>query len=182
MSRESERPRRHVARGITLALCVAATLVACTRAGKRPNATRAECEQYRNKMFGFLPQQEQDSARGIGMDKPTKLELELCMQRMTSEEVACAVAATSQGAALACKPSVDIRPDNARRTPEECAAYAAHVLKLAELNEAGEAIGPPFTPAMARMFARECERWLTKERYDCVMKAPSPMGLMNCKP
>lgn len=165
-------------RGLLLVVAIAA----CTKSGKSPNATKAECEQYRNKMFSFLPQSERDAAAGLGMDKPTKLELALCMERITSEEVACALTKSTQAEALACKPSVDIRPANAKRTPEECAAYSAHVMKLAQQNEAGQAVGPPFTPAMAAMFARECERWLTKSRYDCVMKAPSPMGLMSCKP
>jgi hypothetical protein len=56
------------------------------------------------------------------------------------------------------------------------------MMKLAELNEKGEAIGPPLTPAMAKMAIAECPRWLTKKRYECVMKAPSPMGIMQCPP
>jgi hypothetical protein len=156
---------------------------ACTKAsGKSPNATQAECEQYRNKMFSFLPEAERDSATKLGMDKPTKMELDLCMQRITSEEVQCALGKTTQADALACKPSVDIRPADAKRTPEECKAYSDHVMKLAEENEKGDVAGPPFTPSMAAMFARECERWLTKARFDCVMKAESPMGMMGCKP
>ena len=35
---------------------------------------------------------------------------------------------------------------------------------------------------MAAMLARECERWMTKERYDCIMKAAMPMDLMGCRP
>jgi hypothetical protein len=166
----------------SLLLVVLLALVACTKAGRSPNATKVECEQYRNKMFSFLPDSEREAAKGIGMDKPTKMEVDLCMQRMTSEEVGCALKASTQADALSCKPSVDIRPAEAKRTTEECTAYSAHVMKLAEENEKGEAMGPPFTPAMAAMFARECERWLTKARFDCVMKAPSPMGLMMCKP
>jgi hypothetical protein len=157
-------------------------VAACTKTGKSPNATKIECEQYRTKMFAFLPDTEREAAAKLGMDKPTKLELALCMERMTSEEVACALKTSTQAEALACKSGVDIRPPDAKRTPEECAAYSAHVMKLAQENEAGQAMGPPFTPSMAAMFARECERWLTKNRYDCVMKAPSPMGLMLCKP
>jgi hypothetical protein len=163
-----------------IALCCAA---ACNKdAGLRPNASKQECERYRDKMFSFLPASEQEAAAQMGMAKATKLELELCMERITSEEVTCALAASTQAEALSCKGSVDLRPANARRTPEECAAVTAHAQKLAEDNEAGQAVGPPFTPAMAAMFARECERWMTKERYDCVMKAPSPMGLMGCRP
>jgi hypothetical protein len=169
-------------RALPLLLVTLAVAAACTKTGTSPNATKVECEQYRDKMFSFLPDSEREAAKGIGMDKATKMELDLCMQRMTSEEVACALKTSTQAAALACKPSVDIRPADAKRTPEECTAYSAHVMKLAEENEQGEAMGPPFTRAMAAMFARECERWLTKARFDCVMKAPSPMGLMTCKP
>ncbi len=164
---------------IVVALLVVA---ACAKSGRSPNATKAECDQYRNKLFSFLPDSERDVATKMGMGKATKLELELCMERVTSEEVACALKSSTQAEALSCRSSVDIRPADAKRTPEECAAYSAHVMKLAKENESGGAIGPPFTPAMAAMFGRECERWLTKKRFDCVMKAPSAMGLMSCKP
>src|SRR5690349_21837396 len=97
-------------------------LVGSTKAGSgnSPNATQAEGEQYRNKMFSFLPESERENAKNLGMDKPTKLEIDLCMQRMTSEEVACALGKATQVEALACKPSVDIRPADAKRTAEEC--------------------------------------------------------------
>jgi hypothetical protein len=163
-------------------LAITLGAAACTKASKSPNATKIECEQYRNKMFSFLPETEREAAAKLGMDKPSKLEVDLCMERMTTDEVACALKATTQAEALACKATVDIRPADAKRTPEECKAYSEHVMKLAKENEAGEAMGPPFTPAMAAMFGRECERWLTKKRFDCVMKAPSAMGLMLCKP
>lgn len=164
-------------------LCgVVLALVACKKPAATPNATEAECEQYRNKLFSLLPDAEREGMSRMGMQKPTKVELALCMQRVTSEEVACAVKATTQEQALACKPSVDIRPLDARRTPEECAAYREHVTKLAEKFDTNDGIGPPLTPSMAAMLARECERWMTKSRYDCVMKATSSMGLMSCKP
>jgi hypothetical protein len=166
-----------------LAIALLVVAMACTKAkGPPPNATTTECEQYRTKMFAFLPAEQQEAMAKLGMNKPSPLEMKLCQERMTSEEVRCALAATTQDAALACKPSVDIRPADAKRTPEECAAYQAHALKLATENEAGQAVGPPFTPAMAALFGRECERWLSKKRFDCVMKAPSAMGLMQCPP
>ena len=37
------------------------------------------------------------------MDKPTPKEIELCRERMNSDEVACALKATTQDDALACK-------------------------------------------------------------------------------
>ena len=83
---------------------------------------------------------------------------------------------------LACKPTVEIRPPEARRTPEECAKSTEHIMKLADVFDKNEGIGPPFTKAMAAMLARECERWMTKERYDCIMKAGMPMDLMGCRP
>ena len=166
------------------ALLVALSVVACTKAkkGPAPNATEAECVEYRQKMFSFNPPEEQAAMSKMGFDKPSPLELKLCKERITSEEVKCALASTSQDQALACKPSVDIRPAHAKRTPEECQAYSDHAMKLAVENESGGAVGPPFTPAMAKLFRRECERWLTKKRYDCIMKAPSPMGMMGCEP
>jgi hypothetical protein len=163
-------------------LAVLALAGACKKEGKNVDATQAECEAYRNKMFSFLPPEEQQSMAGIGLDKPTPKEIELCRQRMNSDEIACAVAAATQDEALACRSAVDDRPAEVKRTPEECKAYSEHVIKLAEENERGQSIGPPLTVAMAKMFARECERWLTKKRYDCVMKAPSAMGLMQCPP
>ena len=163
-------------------LFVIAVLAACKRAPKNVDATEADCIAYRNKMFSFLPEQEQQSLAGIGMDKPTPKEIELCRQRMNSDEVACVVKATTQDEALACRSATDDRPADVKRTPEECKAYSDQLMKLAELNERGDAIGPPLTPAMAKMAIAECPRWLTKKRYDCVMKAPSPMGIMQCPP
>ncbi|HEY5946338.1 MAG TPA: hypothetical protein VIV40_12635 [Kofleriaceae bacterium] len=154
---------------------------ACTKP-KSPDATDAECTAYRNKMFAFLPAEEQKSMAGIGLDKPTPKELELCRERMNSDEVACVLKAASMDEALACRSATDDRPAEVKRTPEECKAYSDHMMKLAELNERGEAIGPPLTPAMAKMAIAECPRWLTKKRYDCVMAAPSPMGIMQCPP
>jgi hypothetical protein len=159
-----------------------AALGACKKDKPVPHATVEECTAYRNKMFSFLPIEEQQAAAKMGMDKPMPLELKLCQERMVSDEIKCALAATTQDAALACKSAHDIRPADAKRTPEECTALTAHVLELAESNESGNEVGPPFTPAMSKMFSRECERWMTKSRYDCVMRADSPMGLTSCKP
>jgi hypothetical protein len=163
-----------------LGLAVGFGAGACKRESKNVDATEADCIAYRNKMFSFLPAQEQQSMAGIGMDKPTPKEIQLCRQRMNHDEVECALKATTQDEALACKSATDDRPDEVKRTPEECQAYAEHMMKLAEANESGEAIGPPLTPAMAKMAIAECPRWLSKKRYDCVMKAPSPMGIMQC--
>ena len=170
---------------LLIALAVAAAVavaVGCKREPKNVDATEADCVAYRNKMFLFLPAEEQKSLGGLGMDKPTPKEIELCRQRMNADEVACALKAATQDEALACKSATDDRPAEVRRTPEECKAYADHMQKLAEANERGEAIGPPLTPAMAKMAIAECPRWLSKQRYDCVMKAPSPMGIMQCPP
>jgi hypothetical protein len=167
---------------LTLVLAGAVALGACKREPKNVDASEADCIAYRNKMFSFLPAEEQQSMAGLGMDKPTAKEIELCRQRMNADEVACALKATTQDDALACRSATDDRPDDVKRTPEECKAYAEHLLKLAEANEKGDAIGPPLTPAMAKMAIAECPRWLSKKRFDCVMKAPSPMGIMQCSP
>lgn len=168
-----------LALAVPVALGVA--LSACKKAPS-PDATQAECEAYRNKMFSFLPAEEQKAIAKLGLDKATPKEIELCRQRMNSDEIACALAAATMDEALACKSATDDRPADVKRTPEECRAYSEHMAKLAEMSESGDAVGPPLTPAMAKLAARECERWLSKQRYDCVMKAPSPMGLMQCPP
>jgi len=166
---------------VTVALVGVTSASACKKA-KPPNATRAECEEYRDKLFSLLPDNEREAGTRMGMHKATKLELDLCEQRMTSDEVACALVATTQADALACKPKVDIRPADAKRTPDECKAFTEHVMKLGRMFESTETPGPPFTKAMAAMLARECERWMTQKRYDCVMKSGSTMDLMGCRP
>lgn len=162
-------------------LALVLAVAACSKTSS-PNATRAECERYRDKLFSLLPEHERTAGTNMGMHKATKFELDLCEQRVTSDEVACALQATTQADALACKPKVDIRPPEAKRSPDECKAFGEHVLKLATLFESTEGVGPPFTKAMAAMLARECDRWMTKQRYDCVMKSGSPMDLMGCRP
>jgi hypothetical protein len=167
---------------VRFALLALLALCACKREPKNVDASESECIAYRNKMFSFLPAEEQASMAGIGMGKATPKEIELCRQRMNSDEIGCALKAATQEEALACKSATDDRPAEVRRTPEECKAYAEHMQKLAESNEKGDAIGPPLTPAMAKMAIAECPRWLSKKRYECVMKAPSPMGIMQCPP
>lgn len=169
-------------RSLLLGLAACAALAACKKTDRSPDATEAECVAYRDKMFAFLPTEEQKAMGGIGMSHATPKEIELCRQRMNSDEVACALKATTMDEALACRSAIDDRPDEVKRTPEECKAYADHVMKLAEANERGEAMGPPLTPSMAKMAAAECPRWLSKKRFDCVMKAPMPMGIMQCPP
>lgn len=166
---------------VAIVLACVAAIGACKKA-KSPDATQAECEAYRTKMFSFLPAEEQKSMAGLGLDKPTPTEIKLCRERMNSDEVACALKAGTMDEALACKSATDDRPAEVKRTAEECKAYSEHMMKLAELSESGQTVGPPLTPAMAKMAGRECERWLSKKRYDCVMAAPSPMGIMQCPP
>lgn len=166
---------------LALLFSLGAALAGCKKQAS-PDATEAECVAYRKKMFSLLPAEEQNAMAGLGLDKPTPLEIELCRERMNSDEIACALAAGSLDEALACRSAIDDRPAHVKRTPEECRAYKEHFIKLAELNESGNAVGPPLTVAMAKLAGQECDRWLTKQRYDCVMKAESPMGLAQCPP
>ena len=167
---------------VALLLASVLALSACKREAKNVDATEADCIAYRNKMFAFLPAQEQQAMGGLGMGKPTPKEIELCRQRMNSDEVACVLKATTMDEALACRSATDDRPADVKRTAEECKAYSEHMMMLAEKNETEESIGPPLTPAVAKMAIAECPRWLSKARYDCVMKAPMPMGIMQCPP
>jgi hypothetical protein len=162
------------------ALLAVLAAAACSKS-KAPNATRDECVAYRSKLFELLPDAEREHWRAAGFDKPSKLELDLCQERVTSVEVACVLKQTTLDDALLCKPTVDIRPAEMRRTPEECAAYREHVIKLAELGEKTETIGPPLTVAMAKLVARECERWMSKKRYDCGVAAGASPDLMMCR-
>ncbi|HSD86450.1 MAG TPA: hypothetical protein VLB44_03010 [Kofleriaceae bacterium] len=173
-------------RSLRVALIAVAVLVlalgGCRKTSHRSPPGEQECQSYRDKLFSFMPAEERAAMTQLGLGKQTPKELEICQQRMHSDEIGCVLKAATLDEALACKSAVDDRPAEVKRTPEECTAYSDHVKKLATENESGEAIGPPFTPFMASLFARECSRWLTKQRYDCVMKAPSAMGLMQCPP
>ena len=113
-------------------------LAACAK--KAPNATREECRQYRAKLFELLPDAEREHWRASGLDKASKLELDFCQQRVTSAEVACVRNKTTLDDALACKPTVDLRPADMRRTPEECSAYREHVVQLAADGEKTETL------------------------------------------
>jgi hypothetical protein len=166
---------------VVVLAAVIGVAAACTKATS-PNANEAECQQYRDKLFSLLPDAEREAVTRMGLQKASPYELALCQQRMTSDEIACAVTKTTQADALACKPKVDIRPADAKRTPEECAKAGEHIMKLADVFDKNEGIGPPFTKSMAAMLARECDRWMTKERYDCILKAGMPMDLMGCRP
>lgn len=117
-----------------------------------------------------------------GLDKPTPKEIELCRERMNADEVACVLKTTTMDEALACKSATDDRPAEVKRTPEECKTYSEHVMKLAEQSQGPDSIGMPLTPAMAKLAARECERWLSKKRYDCVLQQPSAAGILTCPP
>ena len=142
----------------------------------------AECQAYRDKLFSFMPESDRAKYASMGLGQQTPTELALCQQRMQSDEIACVVAAKTFDEALLCKPAVDDRPAEMKRTVAECEAFAAHVGKLATDATQGEGAGPPFTPFMAKLMARECGRWLSKDRYDCVMKAPTTLGFLGCPP
>jgi hypothetical protein len=163
------------------AAVIAAALALAACAKKAPNATREECRQYRAKLFELLPDAEREHWRASGLDKASKLELDFCQQRVTSAEVACVRNKTTLDDALACKPTVDLRPADMRRTPEECSAYREHVVQLAADGEKTETVGPPLSVAMAKIVARECERWMSKARYECGIKAASSPDLMMCR-
>jgi hypothetical protein len=165
-----------------LALVVAGlALGACTKArSSSSHTTETECVAYRDKLFSLLPQDEQDAMRKGGNDKATPKEIEMCRQRVHSDEIACMQKATTLDDALACKPAVDDRPDAVKRTPEECQAYKEHLLKLADVAASDDAFGPALTRSMAKMAGRECERWMTKKRYDCIMSAQTSAGMIQC--
>jgi hypothetical protein len=168
-----------LALSITIAALVAAVACRTSRHGHKP-PTGAQCQAYRDKVFSYMPPAERDQATAMGLGAQTPVELALCQQRMQADEIACVVASSTLDEALACRPAVDDRPAEMKRSPAECQAFSAHVMKLAA--DADHAGGPPFTPFMAQLMARECGRWLSKDRYECVMKAPTTLGFLGCPP
>jgi hypothetical protein len=156
---------------------------ACKKGGaKSVDATEAECVAYRNKLYSLLPAGEQAAMASSKLDKPTPKEIELCRERMNSDEIGCALKAQTLDEALACKTATDDRPDEVKRTAEECKAYGEYVTKLADESRGKESFGFPMSPSIVKMTLRECERWLSKKRYDCVMQQPSSAGILGCPP
>ncbi|HUS31035.1 MAG TPA: hypothetical protein VMZ53_21140 [Kofleriaceae bacterium] len=168
-----------MARAALLFLAVAA----CSGSGRgHKPPSEAECQAYRDKLFAYMPEADRTKVTAMGLGKQTPIELALCQQRMKSDEIACVVASKTFDEALLCKPAVDDRPAEMKRSPAECQAFMEHVTKLANDAAQGDASGPPFTPFMAKLTARECGRWLSKERYECVMQAPTTLGIVGCPP
>jgi hypothetical protein len=163
------------------ALLLAVTACGGSKHGHKP-PSEAECQAYRDKLFSYMPEADKAKATAMGLGRQTPIELALCQQRMQSDEIACVVASKTFDEAMLCEPAVDDRPAEMKRTLAECQAFASHVIKLASNAAEGEAAGPPFTPFMAKLMARECGRWLSKDRYECVMKAPTTLGLIGCPP
>jgi hypothetical protein len=164
------------------ALAALASFGACKKAEQSVDATEADCVAYRNKLFSLLPADEQAGLTASKLDKPTPKEIELCRERMNADEIACAVEAATIDEALACKSATDDRPAHVKRTAEECKAFSEHITKLAEDSRGEQAFGPPLSPTMVKLTIRECDRWLSKQRYDCVMKQPSTAGILGCPP
>ena len=166
---------------IATLLLAGAVLGACTKAKPAaPRATDAECTAYRNQLFSLLPETERAGLGKSGMGTPSPKELELCRERVHPDEIACVVKATTLDEALACTSAIDDRPDAVKRTPAECEAYRAHLLEMAEVAASENAFGPPLTKAMAKIAGRECERWMSKKRYDCVMSAKASAAFIQC--
>jgi hypothetical protein len=157
-------------------------LAACgNKHGHKPPSD-AECQAYRDKLFSYMPPVERDKTIEMGGGHQTPVELAMCKQRMQSDEIACVVASKTLDEALACRPAVDDRPAEMKRSDAECQAFAAHVTQIAANTAAVEGNGPPFSPFMGQLMARECGRWLSKDRYDCVMKAKNALGFIGCPP
>ena len=165
-------------------MALAISVAACGRStpARGQLATRVECEAYAAKLLSLAAPTARDAAAQVGRDKPSEAELVRCMERMTSEEIACATRAKTVDEALACKPTVDPRPAALRYTAEECERYERalrdgalggldrspdHVEMANNLGKAGE---------------RECDHWLTRERFACVVKATTIDQIAACPP
>jgi len=141
-------------------------------------ASHAECVAYQHKLFELLP--ERDRARMIerGLDKPADKDLALCEQRMTAEVVRCALATTTMHDALACKPSIDPRPPEAKHSDDECARYIGHVRDIAS----AQGLAPDVVANLGQTAKVECGRWLSPERFACTLAAKTTQDWYGCPP
>ena len=96
--------------------------VGCARTNPNRPATRSECAAMHAKIVSLQPPAQRDAMTTLGLDEPDERTLTVCQERVTLEVISCVDRATSLDQALACHPSADNRPPNARRTHEECAA------------------------------------------------------------
>lgn len=176
------------------AVAAALLLAACEKdpAASGVRATREQCEE-----IATLVQAHAAAANAVERGRPTHgfrhteaffsdNYLALCEQRTTRRQADCEIARLRTGAIdmSPCKPEVDLRPPDARRTAEECVQYVAKRRSLA----ATIVLPPGLTPdtqladASAHGAAAECAWWLSKARYDCVMAAPDDAAATRCPP
>lgn len=118
------------------------------------------------RLFALQSPQTRESLTMLGLDKPDETKLATCQERVTAEMLTCVDRAATIEQAVACQPDSNLRPANARRTPEECEQYVRHVGEI--VNQA-----PPSKAAAENMVEaarKECAGWLTLERFDGVMR------------
>jgi hypothetical protein len=158
-----------------LAVVIAASSCQPRAADPRRPASRSECERYAARLRALAPEATRRAMAQAGMDRPSERDLALCEQRVTGEMVACALAAPTLDAAIACRPSVDIRPPSAKRTKDECARYVEHVRAFAHDQ-------PALADKLGQSAARECDWYLTKDRYECTLSAADGRTWAACPP
>ena len=143
-------------------------------------ASRSECEALAAKERALLPVEMSNAVPlGIHMEAPSERRLAQCQERNTSEVVACVLAAATMDEALACKPSVEIRPPSVRRSMEECARYVEHVRQIVAQAAPGR---PEMVANLGQAAGIECDRYLTRERYECVLATKGARDWAACPP
>jgi hypothetical protein len=168
------------------ALALLFVLAACEKAQRDPHATRMECDAYVAAIAEWNANLDAQARDAYARDPNGRISFtgqgvfvgkgftSLCPERMTSKQVACMIAHAHRHSmdSTACKPEVDLRPPDARRTPEECARYIAKARELAATGSAS----PRMSVADQVRFveqgaANECTGWLSRARYECVLAA-----------
>lgn len=166
------------------ALCVAA----CEKAKHDPHATREQCDRMH---AAALAMADRVNAAGRGapgagfrrMNVFGDWRPDTCVERMTSRQVDCFIAKYSADELddSSCKPEVDLRPPDARRTPAECERYVAKSRELAQAAPPSSSLtAAQYTEAVAQGATLECNGWLSRARYDCVLAATTDEARRAC--
>jgi hypothetical protein len=167
---------------------LAAIAAACSRNDPGRHATQAECEAMFAKILSLTPAPQREIVVEMGFGNEASLKL--CRERTTYEVVACVERATSLDQIAHCRATIDVRPPDARRTREECERYVRHIRDLVEAENAKTAAVADTDPAKSAAIAenlvdgakRECDGWLSSQRFDCVVSATTTDEWAACPP
>ncbi len=169
-------------------LALVLLLAACEKADHGPLATREQCDRMHAEAVALA---DRVNARGPGAPEPGFRRMnvfgdwrpELCAERMTSKQVDCIIAKyrASELDTSTCKPEVDLRPADARRSSAECERYVAKSRELALAAPPRSGLtSAQLTEAVVQGATNECAGWLSRARYECVLAATTDDARRAC--